>query len=54
MAPRTEVSSKRAASLASRVLKGYSPNRFETLVLAASVLTQAPDRPKKKVAKKRT
>lgn len=48
-----EYSSAQLAALASRVLKGYEPSAFEARQLAACVLTQTRDKPKR-TAKKKT
>lgn len=42
-----EQTSKKVASLASKVLQGHKPTPQEAKTLAASVLTQAPDKRKK-------
>ena len=46
MAKKPEVSSTRLSTLASQVLSGRKPTQSEAQSLAASVLTQAPDKPK--------
>jgi hypothetical protein len=45
--PNNEKTSKTVASLASKVLQGHKPTPSEAKTLAASVLTQAPDKKKK-------
>jgi hypothetical protein len=45
---KNERTSKAVASLASAVLKGHKPTPTEAKRLAASVLTQAPDKKKGK------
>lgn len=44
---KNEKSSKNVASLASKVLSGKKPTAAQAKTLAASVLTQAPDKKKK-------
>lgn len=49
---KNEYTSQQVASLAGRVLRGYVPTTREIMILAASALTQRPDRPAKQKSKK--
>lgn len=51
---KNEYTSQQVASLAGRVLRGYVPTTREIMILAASALTQRPDRATKRKAKKST
>jgi hypothetical protein len=48
---KNEKTSPKVATIASKVLQGHKPTPKEAKALAASVLTQAPDKPKKKTGK---